>query len=83
MCFLYYVILEEFGGFQVIQDSGRKKVLSLQMAGANDGRVEMRACSVLLTIHFPFWPATFYEIIKCLCHLNNRTFVMKPSNSDL
>lgn len=61
----------------------KKKVLSLQMAGTNDGMVGMRACSVVLTIHFPFWLATFCEIIKCLCHLNSCTFVMKQSNSGL
>lgn len=61
----------------------KKKVLSLQMAGTNDGMVGMRAHSVLLTICFPLWLATLCEIIRCLCHLNSCTSVTKQSSSAL
>lgn len=61
----------------------KKKVLSLQMAGRNDGMVRMMAHSILLTIPLTLWLITLCEIIKCLCHLNSCTFIMKQSNSGL
>lgn len=59
LCFLYYVILEEFRGF-LPAHSGlwKKKVLSLQMAGTNDGMAGMRAHSVFLTVRFHLRLAT-------------------------
>lgn len=61
----------------------KKKVLSLQIAGTNDGIVVMRAHSVLLTTCFLLWLDTLCEIIKCFCYLNSCTFVMKQNNSGL
>lgn len=84
LCFLYYIILEEFRGFHPAHSGlWKKKVLSLQMAGTNDGMIGIRAHSVLLSIRFHLWLAPGCEIIKCLCHLNSCTFVMKQSNPGL